>query len=110
MLGGTPPPLDPTILVSCQQTRFHRLEAPDCDEIDIHGLSIAVTNSDASGDPNGRKGKAKARAEGVGILEGAELRLKAGVCYGLVGRNGTGKSSTWDRHAPSLVPIFSVSG
>lgn len=27
------------------------------------------------------------------LLTGAELRIKPGACYGLIGRNGTGKSS-----------------
>jgi ATPase subunit of ABC transporter with duplicated ATPase domains len=39
------------------------------------------------------KPKGKARAEGLEILANASLKLKAGVHYALIGRNGTGKSS-----------------
>ena len=49
--------------------------------------------SSAGEDISDRKGKAKAGAEGVEILVDSELKLKAGECYGLVGRNGSGKSS-----------------
>jgi ABC-type multidrug transport system ATPase subunit len=62
-------------------------------KIDVHGLTISVTDSGAGGNLSDRRGKAKAKAEGVEVLVGAELRLKPGVCYGLVGRNGSGKSS-----------------
>ena len=33
------------------------------------------------------------KGEGLEILSHAELRLKAGAHYALIGRNGTGKSS-----------------
>ena len=39
------------------------------------------------------KPKGKARSEGLEILANANLKLKAGVHYALIGRNGTGKSS-----------------
>jgi ABC-type polysaccharide/polyol phosphate transport system ATPase subunit len=59
-------------------------------QLDIEGLNITVTSS--SGNP-GSKSKAKARAEGLEILTNASLKLKAGIHYALIGRNGTGKSS-----------------
>lgn len=49
-----------------------------------------------SGGKSGVKGKGKARAEGLEILSNATLKLKAGVHYALIGRNGTGKSSEFD--------------
>jgi ABC-type polysaccharide/polyol phosphate transport system ATPase subunit len=39
------------------------------------------------------KAKGKARADGLELLSNATLKLKAGVHYALIGRNGTGKSS-----------------
>ncbi|PHH75727.1 hypothetical protein CDD80_2148 [Ophiocordyceps camponoti-rufipedis] len=54
--------------------------------LDIEGLSITVSSAPPA------KGKTKARAQGIDILSSADLRLKAGRRYGLVGRNGTGKS------------------
>lgn len=39
-----------------------------------------------------RKGKSKAAVPALEILNDAELKLKGGVHYGLLGRNGTGKS------------------
>ena len=41
----------------------------------------------------GSKQKGKARAEGLELLANASLKLKAGIHYALIGRNGTGKSS-----------------
>lgn len=39
------------------------------------------------------KAKSKAKGEGKELIVDAHLRLKTGVHYGLLGRNGTGKSS-----------------
>ena len=39
------------------------------------------------------RSKGKSKSLGKEIVTNANLRLKAGVHYGLVGRNGTGKSS-----------------
>jgi ATPase subunit of ABC transporter with duplicated ATPase domains len=47
----------------------------------------------------GVKPKGKARAEGLEILSNATLKLKAGIHYALIGRNGTGKSSEFDLEA-----------
>lgn len=49
-------------------------------------------------DSSKAKGKSKAKAEGLEIISNAELRLKAGTHYALIGRNGTGKSSTDVNH------------
>ncbi|KAM5348157.1 hypothetical protein ACJ41O_007981 [Fusarium nematophilum] len=75
-----------TILCNSKQTRF---QSTNHRELDIEGVTITVT----SGDKPAAKGKGKARAEGIEILNGAKLRLKEGQRYALVGRNGTGKSS-----------------
>jgi len=40
-------------------------------------------------------------------LTGAELRLKAGTQYGLMGRNGTGKSTLLRAIAQKLIPGLS---
>jgi ABC-type glutathione transport system ATPase component len=62
-------------------------------QLDIEGLNITVT----SGAKSGVKAKGKARAEGLEILANASLKLKGGVHYALIGRNGTGKSSEYSR-------------
>lgn len=59
-------------------------------KLDIEGLNITVTSG------AGKSTKGKARAEGLEILANASLKLKAGVHYALIGRNGTGKSSECD--------------
>ena len=68
-------------------------------QLDIEGLSITVTSSNAATSSEGTpvaakgRGKGKAKSEGTEILSGAKLRLKEGQRYALVGRNGSGKSS-----------------
>jgi len=98
-----------TILCSCKQTRFH-IENPVYQEVvlltfpplylcvlltapqlDIEGLIITVTSAAKPG----VRPKGKVRGEGLEILSNATLKLKAGVHYALIGRNGTGKSSKW---------------
>ncbi|KAG4422739.1 hypothetical protein IFR04_004087 [Cadophora malorum] len=88
-----------TILVSCKQTRFH-IENPVYQELDIEGLNVTVT----SAGPKGAKSKGKARADGLEILSNASLKLKAGVHYALIGRNGTGKSTILKAIAEKLIP------
>ncbi|KAE8445405.1 hypothetical protein EG329_013418 [Mollisiaceae sp. DMI_Dod_QoI] len=88
-----------TILVSCKQTRFH-IENPVYQELDIEGLNITVT----SGGKSASKPKGKARAEGLEILANANLKLKAGIQYALIGRNGTGKSTILKAIAEKLIP------
>ncbi|QSZ30932.1 hypothetical protein DSL72_000491 [Monilinia vaccinii-corymbosi] len=92
-----------TILCSCKQTRFH-IENPVYQELDIEGLNIAVTSSGKAGG----KAKGKSRAEGLEILSHASLKLKAGICYALIGRNGTGKSTLLKAIAEKLIPGIPV--
>ncbi|KAL5332085.1 hypothetical protein ACEPPN_001629 [Leptodophora sp. 'Broadleaf-Isolate-01'] len=88
-----------TILVSCKQTRFH-IENPVYQELDIDGLNITVTSAGGKA----TKAKGKARADGLEILANASLKLKAGVHYALIGRNGTGKSTILKAIAEKLIP------
>ncbi|RDA86998.1 hypothetical protein CP532_6742 [Ophiocordyceps camponoti-leonardi (nom. inval.)] len=87
-----------TILCTAKQTRFH-IASPNYRELDIEGLSITVSSADVS-----TKGKGKTRAQGIEILAGAELKLKQGRRYGLIGRNGTGKSTLLKAIAEKLIP------
>ena len=57
----------------------------------MHGLNVAIVPSRATS--NTGKSKAKAAVQELEILSNAELNLKPGVHYGLLGRNGSGKSS-----------------
>ncbi|KAJ5925879.1 hypothetical protein N7454_007389, partial [Penicillium verhagenii] len=98
----------PTILATCKQTRFHLLDDKPSSEIDVEGLGIVVTSStpitteDASKPKN--KGKSKTKASGQELITDAHLRLKGGVHYGLLGRNGTGKSTLLRAMAEKLIP------
>ncbi|KAF8860577.1 P-loop containing nucleoside triphosphate hydrolase protein [Acephala macrosclerotiorum] len=87
-----------TILCSCKQTRFD-IKNPVYEELDIQGLNITVTSGTSASKPKG-----KARAEGLEILANANLKLKAGVHYALIGRNGTGKSTILKAVAEKLIP------
>lgn len=66
----------------------------------MDGLNIIVTSSAAEYTEDASKpkskGKTKAKAAGRELISDAHLRLKAGIHYGLLGRNGTGKSSKID--------------
>jgi hypothetical protein len=107
------------ILVSCKQTRFH-IENPVyqevtfdpnllyemliIDQLNIEGLNITVTSGRGR---SAEKPKGKARAEGLELLSNTTLRLKAGICYALIGRNGTGKSSEFNYSGRKAVPMAS---
>jgi ABC-type polysaccharide/polyol phosphate transport system ATPase subunit len=67
-------------------------------------LNITVTSGAGKA---AAKPKGKARAEGLEILANATLKLKAGVHYALIGRNGTGKSS---KLFPHLLATMSIQG
>ncbi|EFE30966.1 uncharacterized protein ARB_02160 [Trichophyton benhamiae CBS 112371] len=102
---------EPVIVASCKQTRFHLAEGKGSGEIDIQGLDILIASrpSQSQDAEHSGAGKAKARKKekaglGIEILTGANLRLKAGVHYGLVGRNGTGKSTLLRAMADRLIP------
>ncbi len=58
----------------------------------------------ASGSATPVKPKGKSRADGLEILSNATFKLKAGVHYALVGRNGTGKSTIMRAVAEKLIP------
>ncbi|OGM51206.1 hypothetical protein ABOM_000043 [Aspergillus bombycis] len=97
----------PTILASCKQTRFHLLDDNPSPEIDIEGLSITVTSAHDSADDAPKtksKGKYKAKATGRELISDGHLRLKGGIHYGLIGRNGTGKSTLLRAMAEKLIP------
>ncbi|KAL5342455.1 P-loop containing nucleoside triphosphate hydrolase protein [Aspergillus crustosus] len=97
----------PSIIATCKQTRFHLLNDQPSREIDVEGLTIAVVSPlDPAEDPpkTKAKGKSKAKAEARELIADAHLRFKAGVHYGLIGRNGTGKSTLLRAMADKLVP------
>ncbi|XRM45690.1 hypothetical protein ABZX51_008767 [Aspergillus tubingensis] len=90
-----------TIQCTSQQTRFH-IESPNYRELDIKGLQILVTSGEKK---SATKGKSKVRSkDGLEILSNAELSLKEGRRYALVGRNGTGKSTLLRSIAEKLIP------
>jgi ABC-type transport system involved in cytochrome bd biosynthesis fused ATPase/permease subunit len=79
------------ITVTAQQSRFH-LDAidgrpPTC-EINVKDLTIAIGQNE--------------------VLNRSELFLKEGGRYALVGRNGTGKSSTLSRYLQSNIHTLIV--
>lgn len=103
-------PLDNhSIQVSCQQTRFHVAEDAKTREIDVRDLNISIVerahNGSADQAQPKRKGT-KARPDGLEILSGAHLRIKAGGRYGFVGRNGSGKSTLLRTVTEKLIPAL----
>ncbi|KAJ5819097.1 hypothetical protein N7474_004688 [Penicillium riverlandense] len=98
----------PSILASCKQTRFHLLDDNPSQEVDVEGLSILVASSTADSAEDATKtktkGKFKAKASGKELISDGHLRLKAGIHYGLLGRNGTGKSTLLRAMAEKLIP------
>lgn len=79
----------------------------DIQKVSIDGLNISVVPADSG--LHTKKGKGKASTPALEILSGAELKLKGGVHYGLLGRNGTGKSSEQFRsRLPILCCILSL--
>ena len=94
-----------SIVVTCQQTRFHLIDAPASKDIEIKGLTITIASANPETTSSSTtKGKSKAKSEGLEILNGAELRLKAGTHYALLGRNGTGKSTILRAISEKLIP------
>ncbi|KAI1958860.1 hypothetical protein LOZ58_004897 [Ophidiomyces ophidiicola] len=96
----------PSILATCKQTRFHLRDERGSGEIDVQGLDILISSSTIAqdGPALAKARKQKARSAGREILMNANLRLKTGVHYGLVGRNGTGKSTILRAMAEKLIP------
>ncbi|KAK4199407.1 P-loop containing nucleoside triphosphate hydrolase protein [Triangularia verruculosa] len=95
-----------TILCTCKQTRFHISDRPNYREVDVSGLNITIVSaaSNSTSSATAKKGKGKAGAEGTEILSNAELKLKAGARYALVGRNGAGKSTLLRAISEKLIP------
>lgn len=62
-------------------------------------------NKAAAGSKLKSRSKA-ARSDGLEILNDAQLKLKEGQRYALIGRNGTGKSSTHLRNCPPPSPAL----
>ncbi|MCJ1267598.1 hypothetical protein MMC22_007483 [Lobaria immixta] len=104
---------EPFVVATCQQTRFHLAQGSSdvcpyaivvsliallllakiaiaVSQVSIKGLNVAIVPSRAASKT--KKSKAKAAVHELEILTNAELKLKPGVHYGLLGRNGTGKS------------------
>ncbi|KAL2853374.1 P-loop containing nucleoside triphosphate hydrolase protein [Aspergillus pseudoustus] len=97
----------PHIIATCKQTRFHLLDDKPAREIDVENLTIAVASPLGEAEDSAKtktKGKSKAKPEARELISDAHLRLKAGTHYGLVGRNGTGKSTLLRAMADKLVP------
>lgn len=61
------------IVCTSRQSRFHTETIDSQEEIDLKTVNIAIGDRE--------------------LLVDADLKLKAGVKYALIGRNGTGKSS-----------------
>ena len=62
----------------------------------MDGLNISVASTLEAADTSSKsksKSKSKAKAEARELIVDTHLRLKPGVHYGFIGRNGTGKSS-----------------
>lgn len=66
-------------------------------KVDVSGLTISIASptSEATevASSSKAKGKSKAKAGSRELISDSHLRLKPGVHYGFLGRNGSGKSS-----------------
>ncbi|TCD63191.1 hypothetical protein EIP91_005858 [Steccherinum ochraceum] len=84
-VASTPTKSLPKIHATSQQSRFHTetLETAQ-GEIDLKGVAIAIGDNE--------------------LITDSRLKLKAGVRYALVGRNGTGKSTLLQSIADKLIP------
>ncbi|KAK7681415.1 hypothetical protein QCA50_015507 [Cerrena zonata] len=75
----------PKIIATSQISRFHVDTLSTLSkEIDLKDVNISISQRD--------------------ILSDAHLRLKENVCYGLVGRNGVGKSTLLRAISEKLIP------
>ncbi|KAK9322524.1 P-loop containing nucleoside triphosphate hydrolase protein [Lipomyces orientalis] len=96
-----------SIQVSCRQTRFDIKEDAAIKDIDINGLNISIVPIASHRDPTvSSKSKLikSSKAAAIEILVDAELKLKRGHRYGLIGRNGTGKSTLLRAISDRLIP------
>lgn len=75
----------PRIVAVSRQTRFNPLVQGDASEIDLNDVDITIAERE--------------------ILVDARIRLKNGVRYGMIGRNGCGKSSKL--HNPCALVLIS---
>lgn len=89
-------------------TRLRFMALTRATQFDIPGIFITVTSPKAAdgGKKVAGKGKGKAKSDGLEILSNANLRLKEGRRYALVGRNGCGKSSMDGHIITWLFPDF----
>ncbi|KZF25583.1 putative ABC transporter [Xylona heveae TC161] len=107
-------PAPPVISATCKQTRFHLLDDKPSNEVDVQGLSILIGSADqnsndissneAASTKTKDKIKAKLKSKGRELVTDAHLRLKGGRHYGLVGRNGTGKSTILRAMSEKIIP------
>ncbi|KAF2752747.1 putative ABC ATPase [Pseudovirgaria hyperparasitica] len=97
-----------TIVATCQQTRFHLLADRRSSEVAIQKLNLSIIPKCASVGTRAKTAKIKDKsAPALDILVDADLKLKSGVHYGLLGRNGTGKSTLLHAMAAKLIPGLS---
>ena len=67
------------------------------------GINVALKPNLSIPEP---RAKRKPKIQALDLLVGAELKLKPGFCYGLVGRNGTGKSSQFAHRCASVFHLI----
>ncbi|KAI0091739.1 P-loop containing nucleoside triphosphate hydrolase protein [Irpex rosettiformis] len=90
MTPKTTQPKAPAIVATSQQSRFHTETLnTSVAEIDLKGVTISVGHRE--------------------LITDARLKLKEGIRYALVGRNGTGKSTLLQAIADKLIPGISTS-
>ncbi|KAJ8496310.1 hypothetical protein ONZ45_g12507 [Pleurotus djamor] len=77
-------PIKPKIIATSQQSRFHAETLDTTTEVDLKGVNISIGDRE--------------------LLTDSKLRLKAGVRYALMGRNGTGKSTLLQAMADKIIP------
>ncbi|KAI9714517.1 MAG: hypothetical protein M1820_000478 [Bogoriella megaspora] len=99
------PDSSPNIVATCQQTRFHIQDDRRSPEVSVDKLNLSIL---PAGGKKPVKGKAKASARALEILVDADLKLKGGVHYGLLGRNGTGKSTLLRAMDTKIIPGVSL--
>ncbi|KAK9351783.1 P-loop containing nucleoside triphosphate hydrolase protein, partial [Lipomyces doorenjongii] len=99
-----------SIQVSCRQTRFDIKEDAAVKDIDVNGLNISIVSTPPTASPSESDVSPKlklsksSKSVAIEILGQAELKLKCGHRYGLIGRNGTGKSTLLRAISERLIP------